>query len=281
MEEKKTDKAVSIICSTYNRAKYLRRSIETWTKQNFPLPYEIIIVDDRSEDNTEQLVNSYKGKANVTYIKLSGKKGFRGHTVGYNRALCEARGKFCVFTHPEIMFPPDLLAKTYRAFDNQGLIRRALEEEHRMDYITVKPFWLPQVDVDEVDWRDNIYRLLSFLDFNQEMEGLPIDYRSQTMMLRNEWGSTTTFAMRRNDLKNIGGFFEFDMWGPDDINMSQRRNMFNMKSGIVQGCFVFHQNHDNDSKSSKREPMATVFKNCPKMKTLADAHGPLNISDFK
>ena len=53
-----TDKLVSIITPTYNCAKFIGRTIESVQAQTYT-NWEMIIVDDRSEDNTKEIVENY------------------------------------------------------------------------------------------------------------------------------------------------------------------------------------------------------------------------------
>ena len=48
---------VSVIMPTYNRAGYLNRSINSFINQEYA-DCELIVVDDGSEDNTFEIVNS-------------------------------------------------------------------------------------------------------------------------------------------------------------------------------------------------------------------------------
>ena len=50
---------VSIIMCTYNGEKYLDEQIDSILKQDYPA-IELIIVDDRSTDNTWQKLNQWK-----------------------------------------------------------------------------------------------------------------------------------------------------------------------------------------------------------------------------
>tara|TARA_B100001248_G_scaffold252661_1_gene229082 strand:+ start:16664 stop:17461 length:798 start_codon:yes stop_codon:yes gene_type:complete len=56
----KTDK-VSVLMTVYNTAKYLDRSINSIIKQTYK-NFELIIVDDGSEDNSKKIISSYKNK---------------------------------------------------------------------------------------------------------------------------------------------------------------------------------------------------------------------------
>ncbi|MEB3182023.1 MAG: glycosyltransferase family 2 protein, partial [Nostocaceae cyanobacterium] len=65
---------ISIILCTYNRAKYLTNCIDSVINQTFP-NWELIIVDDGSQDNTFEIVNTYfKDFANIRYLKHQNKK---------------------------------------------------------------------------------------------------------------------------------------------------------------------------------------------------------------
>ena len=52
-------KLVSVVMPTYNRAHLLPRAIESALSQTYK-NLEIIIVDDGSTDNTEQIVKKYQ-----------------------------------------------------------------------------------------------------------------------------------------------------------------------------------------------------------------------------
>ncbi len=66
-----TDPVVSICVPTYNRARYLRCMLEHCTKNIGGLahPYEMLIADNASADDTEAVVAEFKGRLNITYFK--------------------------------------------------------------------------------------------------------------------------------------------------------------------------------------------------------------------
>lgn len=57
-----SDVVVSIICITYNHEKYIRDAIEGFLHQNVGFQYEIIIHDDASVDNTQNILREYEQK---------------------------------------------------------------------------------------------------------------------------------------------------------------------------------------------------------------------------
>ena len=57
-----TKPLVSIICITYNHAKFIAQAIEGFLLQKTNFPIEIIIHDDCSTDNTQEIIQSYADK---------------------------------------------------------------------------------------------------------------------------------------------------------------------------------------------------------------------------
>ena len=59
MKKTSTQRKVSVIIPTYNRAKFITNAVKSIQNQNYE-NIEIIIVDDGSNDNTQAVVNSLK-----------------------------------------------------------------------------------------------------------------------------------------------------------------------------------------------------------------------------
>lgn len=96
---------VSFLIATYNRANYIDKCIESILSQTFK-DFEIIVVDDCSEDETDVLIKSkYAGR--VIYHKNGTNRG-----VGYTRnvALDYASGKYLGFIDSDdILYNPKYL----------------------------------------------------------------------------------------------------------------------------------------------------------------------------
>ncbi len=83
---------VSVIITTYNRASLLCRAIESVLAQTFQ-DFELIISDDSSTDETEQIVKEFqKNEKRIKYIRTESNSG--GAAVPKNMALQEAKGKY-------------------------------------------------------------------------------------------------------------------------------------------------------------------------------------------
>jgi glycosyltransferase involved in cell wall biosynthesis len=62
---------VSVIIPTYNRAAFVVLAIESVLSQHFT-DYEIIVVDDGSQDNTKERMRPYNGRIKYLYQPNSG-----------------------------------------------------------------------------------------------------------------------------------------------------------------------------------------------------------------
>ncbi|WP_202807036.1 glycosyltransferase family 2 protein [Planktothrix agardhii] len=69
---------VSIILCTYNRAKYLSQCLDSVIDQTFQ-NWELLVVDDGSNDQTFEIVNPYLQKTqNIRYLKHKNRMEFLG-----------------------------------------------------------------------------------------------------------------------------------------------------------------------------------------------------------
>lgn len=77
----------SIVTPTFNRGHFLAKAIESVQLQSYA-NYEHIIVDDGSDDNTEELVSEYlKKDIRIIYIKQTNKGRSAARNVGIQRAV--------------------------------------------------------------------------------------------------------------------------------------------------------------------------------------------------
>ncbi len=126
------NKLVSIILPTYNGEKYLRQSIESCLKQTYN-NIELIVVNDCSSDDSENIIQSYNDNR-IRYIKNSSNlKLPRSLNVGFS----EAKGDYLTWTSDDNFYDftaiqkmvnaleslkVDLVCAPYYTIDNTGKI---------------------------------------------------------------------------------------------------------------------------------------------------------------
>lgn len=97
---------VSIIMPSYNTARFIKESIQSVLDQTYQ-NWELIIVDDCSTDNTDEVVASIKDDR-IKYFKNEKNSGA---AVSRNRALREAKGKWIAFLDSDDLWLPEKLEK--------------------------------------------------------------------------------------------------------------------------------------------------------------------------
>ena len=116
---------VSIIMPSYNTGKYIAETIESVMAQTYT-DWELIIVDDASTDNTDEVVSSIMSSrtcsATTDSTKIHYLKNDRnsGAAVSRNRALREAKGKWIAFLDSDDLWAPDKLEKQIAFMEKNG-----------------------------------------------------------------------------------------------------------------------------------------------------------------
>jgi len=102
---------VSVIIPTYNRAKLLGRAVHSVLSQTFA-DFELIIVDDCSTDNTEEMIRGLTDKR----IKFIRHEENRGAPAARNTGIKNARGAFIAFLDSDDEWSPQKLEKQIELF---------------------------------------------------------------------------------------------------------------------------------------------------------------------
>lgn len=76
---------VSVVIATYNRANYIRETVESVFRQSFRA-YELIVVDDGSTDDTGKILEPYHSRLRYIYQANSGPSPARNVGVQHARA---------------------------------------------------------------------------------------------------------------------------------------------------------------------------------------------------
>lgn len=97
---------VSIIMPTYNCAKFIGKTIESVLNQTYS-NWELIIVDDCSKDNTEEVVKAFND-SRIKYNKLENNSGA---AIARTEAMKIASGTYMAFLDSDDLWKKDKLEK--------------------------------------------------------------------------------------------------------------------------------------------------------------------------
>ena len=107
---------VSIVMPSYNTANYIEASIESVRHQTYE-NWELIIVDDCSTDNTDEVVRPFLTDGRIRYLKNEQNSGA---AISRNRALREAKGKWIAFLDSDDLWLPEKLEKQVTFMEQNG-----------------------------------------------------------------------------------------------------------------------------------------------------------------
>lgn len=107
---------VSIITPSYNCGKFIEASIQSVLAQTYQ-NWELLIIDDCSNDDTEVHVAKYKD-IRIKYYKLAVNSGA---AVARNKALQEAKGKWIAFLDSDDIWKPEKLERQLNFMNSNGI----------------------------------------------------------------------------------------------------------------------------------------------------------------
>lgn len=112
------DKLVSVITPTYNCGKFIARTIESVLAQTYT-NWEMIIVDDCSNDDTKEVVEKYI--KNDNRIKYECLKINSGASVARTRAMELATGSYMAFLDSDDIWKPEKLEKQLKFMEDNNI----------------------------------------------------------------------------------------------------------------------------------------------------------------
>ncbi|MUK87347.1 glycosyltransferase [Ornithinibacillus sp. L9] len=131
---------ISVITPAFNAEKFISRTIESVLDQTYT-NWEMVIVDDRSTDNTVSIIQEYQKKDER--IKLHILPENSGSAIARNTAMKNAQGQYIAFLDSDDLWYPQKLEKQlkfmqekdiafsftkYRRMDEDGTIRNVVSK---------------------------------------------------------------------------------------------------------------------------------------------------------
>ena len=121
----------SIIVPVYNTEKYLKRCLDSISKQSFT-DYEVIIINDGSTDNSSNIISKYP------YEVINQEN--QGLSMARNNGVKVSSGDYLIFLDSDDYIEKDLLKEINESlFNNPDLVRFQIKEVFdNKDYINYK-----------------------------------------------------------------------------------------------------------------------------------------------
>ncbi len=110
---------VTVIIPAYNKLTYTINAIESILQSETRTPFEIVIVDDQSTDETAQFF------VDLAPIRIHTQKTDQGYIAACNQGAILARGTYILFLHNDVYVLPqwlDAMVDTFGQLPNVGLV---------------------------------------------------------------------------------------------------------------------------------------------------------------
>lgn len=98
---------ISVLLNNYNYGRFLGEAIASVLAQEYQ-DFELIIVDDGSTDNSEEIIDSFSDERIRKIRKANG-----GQLSAFNRGFAESRGKILCFLDSDDVYPPGYLPRRH------------------------------------------------------------------------------------------------------------------------------------------------------------------------
>ncbi len=215
---------VSVVIPTRNRAAYILQALESVFAQTYR-DYEVVVVDDGSEDETAELLQPLVKAGKLRYIAQAA----AGASAARNRGVEEARGAYIAFLDSDDLFKPGKLEKQVALFKRQP----------ELGFVHC---WFSKFDDSGRD--------LGLRDTSR------FDGQIYPAMLQ-EWDvlmAMPCMLMRKEALQKAGGFDPAMRWG-EDLDL-WRRIARRHPVGLVREALVGVRVHASNVSGQRREAVS-------------------------
>ncbi len=170
---------ISVITPAYNSEVFIKETIQSVLDQTYS-DWEMIIVDDRSKDNTVSLIKEMMDKdARIRLIELEKNSG---SAVARNTAIEHSKGRYIAFLDSDDSWFPEKLERQLKFMQDEDVAFsfteyvRTLEDGTETDYISKAP---ETVDWDALMKRCVIGCLTVMIDTEKTGEVRMVDIRTR------------------------------------------------------------------------------------------------------
>ncbi len=202
---------ISIIVPAFNASKTIRQCIESILSQEFEEEFELIIVDDESNDNTREIARQYKN------VALAEQK-HSGPAVARNIGAKKARGEIIIFTDSDCIATENWLREMVAPFGDSNVAGVQGAYKTMQKELAAR---FGQIEIEE-------------------------RYEKLKSAKRLDWIGSYSAAYKKNVFLDFGGFDEnFPMASGEDPDLSYRMSKKGLKLVFNPKAIVYHSHPES------------------------------------
>lgn len=217
MDQGFDSKDISVVIPTFNRAALLAASLASLARQTISGGrYEVIVVDDGSNDATSQVCDQFSGRMPLKYLRID----HRGISAAKNAGLGVATGPIVLFFDDDDVADEQLLSEHVRT-----------HQEHPEENVAALGYttWDPALEVTPL------------MEWLTEFGGFLFSYRGltdgQVLPFSYFWGGRS--SCKRSLLLRSGGFNEQFLSIAEDIELGYRLNKYGLSVVFNRGALSY------------------------------------------
>ncbi len=135
------DIAVSVICNTFNHGEYIKDALEGFIMQKTTFPFEVLIHDDASTDNTAEIIREYEEKHPdiIKAVYQTENQYSKGVIISAKFQHPRAKGRYIALCEGDDYWTdPYKLQKQFDALEKHPEIDMCVHAAYRVDATTGK-----------------------------------------------------------------------------------------------------------------------------------------------
>lgn len=240
--------SVGVIISTYNSPAWLEKVLWGYIYQNHPAD-EIVIADDGSNDDTRNLLESFKGRLPIKHVWHED-NGFQKSRI-LNSAILASESDYLIFTDQDCVPRKDFIA-THVQYAEDGYFLSGGYFKLPMD-ISLK---LTQEDIESENAFSLQWLKKNRLRYNFKCTKL-IQKKSFTLFMNSittakaTWNGCNASGWRK-DILTVNGFNEEMQYGGQDREFGERLFNLGIKSKQIRySAIVIHLDHKRPYKTKE------------------------------
>lgn len=267
---------IGVIISTYNNPLWLKKTLWGYTIQERKAD-EIIIADDGSDNETEEVINSFKDILPIKHVWHKD-NGFRKCMI-LNKAITESVSDYLIFTDQDCIPRKDFIY-THAKFAQDGyflsggyfkLPMSTSKAITQNDIHQQKPFQLKWLFDNEVKRSFKCTKLINNNTFTTFMNFIT--------PAKASWNGCNSSTWRKN-LIEVNGFNEDMLYGGEDRELGERLFHLGIHSKQIRySAIIVHLDHNRPYKSQKVMDKNNIIRQKTKKERIIQTPNGINKLD--
>lgn len=199
---------ISVIIPMYNAENTIIQALDSIRNQTYKSPFEIIVINDGSTDNSQSKVENYHSQFPELNLNLIQQEN-QGVSVARNKGLKSAKGEYIAFLDADDKWLPNKIERQMFYLDNPN---------YDIDFLVTlrndEKIWFP-------------YKI----NFEKELAEITL----KKLLIRID-GQTSTALFKRKIIDNTGFFDENQKYSEDAnywMRISQNNKMYILAESLV------------------------------------------------